>query len=255
MHGRAICFHLLNGPYVTVDGKCRTLSEGSKRLLVLVAIRGRVTRRQAAQLLWPGVDAARGAGNLRSASWRLRCADLPLLVEHEGTLRLAPEIQVDVEVLCRRARQMAKDGASRLDLGVLATAVEALDLLSGWYEDWAVMERERVRALMLQAIEAISVRLCRAGRCAEAIDAALVAVTADPLRDSGQRALIFAHLGEGNLGEARRAYVAYGRVLRRELGIDPPEHLARLVGAPVTGTPATIPGQTGRASRLALVPS
>jgi hypothetical protein len=43
---------------------------------------------------------------------------------------------------------------------------------------------------MLAAIDAIAVQLCRAGCCAEAIDAALVAVTADPLRNSSQAALI-----------------------------------------------------------------
>jgi DNA-binding SARP family transcriptional activator len=109
--------------------------------------------------------------------------------------------------------------------------VEALDLLPGWYEDWVSMERERLRTVMLDAIDAIAVALRRSGRCAESIDAALLAVTADPLRDSSQSALIIAHLGEGNLCEARRAFAAYRRLLRTELGLEPPERLARLVHA------------------------
>lgn len=83
---------------------------------------------------------------------------------------------------------------------------------------------------MLAVIDCVSLQLSRAGRCAEAIDAALVAVTADPLRESSQAALITAHLCEGNIAEARRAFAVYRRAVHRELGLEPAERLARLVG-------------------------
>jgi DNA-binding SARP family transcriptional activator len=236
-----ISLHLLDGLYAVVGGRRRTVPEGSKRLLVLVATRRSVTRRAAAELLWPDVEPLRAAGNLRSAAWRLRCAELPLLVEKDGALRLAPGVEVDIEVLCREAAQVAAGRSQADDRQLLATAVEALDLLPGWYEEWICVERERLRTTVLAAIDAIAVRLRRVGRCAEAIDAALVAVTADPLRDSSQAALITAHLGEGNLVEARRAYAAYRRVLRAEFGLEPPERLTRLVGAWATPAPQTRP--------------
>jgi DNA-binding SARP family transcriptional activator len=113
----------------------------------------------------------------------------------------------------------------------LSTIVEALDLLPGWYDEWVCVERERIRALMLTALDRTAVGLRQAGRCAEAIDAALVAVTADPLREGSQAALITAHLAEGNIVEARRAYRAYRHVLRHEIGLVPSRHLTELVGA------------------------
>ena len=140
-------------------------------------------------------------------------------------------------MLCREAAQVASGRGQVDDRRLLALAVDALDLLPGWYEEWICVERERLRTTVLAAIDAIAVRLRRMGRCAEAIDAALVAVTADPLRDSSQAALITAHLGEGNLGEARRAYAAYRRVLHAEFGVEPPERLARLVGIWVAPRP------------------
>jgi DNA-binding SARP family transcriptional activator len=241
---------LLNGPYTLVNGHQHAVPEGSKRLVVLVAIRRWVTRRAAAELLWPDVEPLRAAGNLRSAVWRLRCAELPLLIERDGALRLSPDVQVDIDVLCAGAAQVASGRPSADDRRLLAAAVEALDLLPGWYEEWVCAERERLRTTMLTAIDAIAVQLRRAGRCAEAIDAALVAVTADPLRDSSQAALITAHLREGNLCEARRAYAAYRRVLRAEFGLEPPERLARLVATRTRPVPQTRP--TGRRAAMAM---
>jgi DNA-binding SARP family transcriptional activator len=225
----AVC--LLNGPYVLIDGDHRTVPEGSKRLLVLLAIRRHVGRRAAAELLWPTVEPRRAAGNLRSAIWRLRCAGIELIADTSGMLRLEPRTQVDVDLLCRRAHRLTMGLRNADDLEILPAAIEALDLLPGWYEDWVSMERERVRAAMLDAIDAIAMRLRQSGRCAEAIDAALVAVRSDPLRDSSQSALITAHLGEGNLCEARPAFRVYRRLLRAELGLKPSERLARLLQA------------------------
>lgn len=247
-----VTLHLVNGPYVSVDGIRRVVPEGSKRLLVLVALRGCVPRRSAAELLWPDVEERRAAGNLRSAAWRLRCAELPVLAEQDGALRLDPTVHIDVDQLCRRAQRLVGGGEVQpADLDVLAAATTALDLLPGWYEDWVCGERERVRTQMLQLIDAIAVGWRRAGRCPEAIDAALVAVMADPLRESSQRALIVAHHVEGNLSEARKAYLAYGRLLQTEFGIQPPEQLGRLVGLPGGTSPGT--AQTRPSTRPGLV--
>jgi DNA-binding SARP family transcriptional activator len=54
-------------------------------------------------------------------------------------------------------------------------------------------------------------------------------VSADPLRESANRVLIEAHLAEGNLVEARRAYERYRDSVSRELGVEPGEQLASLV--------------------------
>ena len=61
---------LLGGPYVMLNGDRREVPDGSKRLLVFVALgTGRVDRRYAAGSLWPLGNDERAAGNLRSALW------------------------------------------------------------------------------------------------------------------------------------------------------------------------------------------
>jgi DNA-binding SARP family transcriptional activator len=67
------------------------------------------------------------------------------------------------------------------------------------------------------------------GRYGEAIDAAMAAISAEPLRESAQRALLEAHLAESNLSEARRCFITYRNLVRRELGVEPSVELAALV--------------------------
>ena len=77
--------HLLGGLYVTRNGVRTEVPDGSKRLLAFLALRrGRVERCHAAGTLWSSVDDRRAAGNLRSALWRLRRADIDVLARVSG---------------------------------------------------------------------------------------------------------------------------------------------------------------------------
>ncbi|MFI0793723.1 BTAD domain-containing putative transcriptional regulator [Micromonospora rubida] len=228
--------HLLGGPFVTINGVRREVPEGSKRLLVFVALqRGAVKRQRVAGALWALGDETRALGNLRSALWRLRVAGVDLVASDKWSLRLRAGVAVDLRLVSDWAGRLIRDTHLVEDLGMPTWSDEALDLLPGWYDDWVLMERERVRQLVLHALEALSRRLVAAARCAEAVEAAMAAVTVEPLRESAQRALIEAHLAEGNWVEGRRAYQAYRELLRRELGVVPATDLAVRLGfdAPV----------------------
>jgi DNA-binding SARP family transcriptional activator len=218
--------HLFGGPYVTIGGCRKEVPEGSKRLVVFVALqRGRVERRCAAGSLWPVGNDIRASGNLRSALWRLRTAGIELIAADKWSLTLCKDVVVDIHVMSDWATRLILGKAANDDLVVVPWWADALDLLPGWYDDWALMERERIRQRMLHALEALSRRLAGAARCAEAVEAAMTAVSAEPLRESAQRALIEAHLAEGNWVEGRRSFEAYRNLLRRELGAEPPADL------------------------------
>ena len=229
---QAPVLHVFGGPHVTLGARRLEVPEGSKRLLVFVALhRGRVERRHAAGTLWPIGDDGRAAGNLRSALWRLRGAGIDLLAADKWSLALCDEVVVDVHVVSSWAGRLIDGTASDADLAVSPWWVDALDLLPGWYDDWALVERERMRQRVLHALEALSRRLVSAVRCAEAVEAAMLAVSAEPLRESAQRALIEAHLAEGNWVEGWRVYQAYRDLLRRELDVEPSTDLVALLHA------------------------
>lgn len=226
--------HLIGGPFVSSGRQPVAVPEGSKRLLVFLALhRGRVERRYAAGTLWPTAGDIRAAGNLRSALWRLNGTGIHLLEADKYGLAIRDGVLVDLHVVSAWATRLIQGSASSEDLGVILSGVDAIDLLPGWYDDWALMERERIRQQLLHALESLSRQLAQTGRCAEAVDAAMIAVTAEPLRETAQRALIEAHIAEGNWVEGRRSFEAYRNLLDRELGIQPAPELASIVGRPV----------------------
>jgi DNA-binding SARP family transcriptional activator len=218
----AAIVHLFDGPYVTMGPERREVPEGSKQLLAFVALRRRrVERRQAAGALWPRGGEERAAGNLRSALWRLRRAGIDVLVADKWSLALSSDVLVDLHLTEQWATRLIEGRAAGDDLSISPSAVNALDLLPGFYDDWLIMERERIRQRILHALDVLSERLAAVGRFADAIEAAMLATSAEPLRETAQRALIKAHIAEGNLTEARRSYRAYRDLLHRELGVAP----------------------------------
>jgi DNA-binding SARP family transcriptional activator len=222
--------NLFGGPYVICGEQRLVVPEGSKRLLAFVAIRGgRVDRRHAAGTLWPAGDDERAAGNLRSALWRLRGVGIDVIEADKCALRLRSGTATDLQDTCAWAERLIVGSASESDLRILRWEGDVGDLLPGWYDDWVIFERERLRQRVLHALEALSGRLVQAGRYAESIEAAMQAVQIEPLRESAQRALVEAHIAEGNFVEARRAFLAYRALAQQELGVQPGAALAALL--------------------------
>lgn len=221
---------LMGGPFVIADGHRMPVPEGSKRLVAFVALSGRhVERFHAAFTLWPEVERARAAGNLRSAMWRLRCAGIDILEADTCGLAFHDDVHVDLDAVTAWAQRIVNGRARGSDVAFRPSVLAALDLLPGWYDDWVLRERERIRRCLLDAIEALAQLLVELGRCGEAIEAALAAISIDPLRESAQRALIAAHLAEGNRCEALRSYAIYEELMAREFGAYPAVGVRRLL--------------------------
>lgn len=234
---------LLGGPYVILNGDRLEIPDGSKKLLAFVALgAGRVDRRYAAGSLWPFGNDERASGNLRSALWRLKCAGIDILESDKCSLMLRPGTVVDVAILSEWAGRLVDGSATPTDLRAVNWRNDIMDLLPGWYDDWVIFERERIRQRFLHALEKLARRLVIVGRCAEAVEAAISAVHADPLRESATSVLIEAHLAEGNLVEGRRAYERYRDLLRRELGVEPGRELTSMVRRAYQAQPSVVPG-------------
>lgn len=250
--GHSPVLRLFEGPVVRVQHGDVEVPEGSKRLLVFVALRrGRVDRRHAAGSLWPFGGDDRAAGNLRSALWRLKRAGIDVMCADKHSLWIHGDASVDVDVVDGWACRLLNGQQTPADLAVSFAGLDCLDLLPGWYDDWVLIERERVRQRLLHAMEALCRCLVREGRLGEAVDVALNVVSAEPLRESGHRVLLEAHLAEGNRDEARRSFNAYRALLARELGIEAEDGLFEaltgkaLPAAPVVQTDGrrTFPGR------------
>ncbi|MFI6449542.1 BTAD domain-containing putative transcriptional regulator [Kitasatospora sp. NPDC050543] len=199
----------------------------SQRLIALLGLRESTTRGQAGGILWPEVSEQQAGGRLRTTLWRIQRTGWAI-VECRGQLALAPGIEVDVRTWLRSARSVLDDPGAA-DLAQLAAVRPVGDLLPGWYEDWVLVERERLRQLQLHTLETASGRLLKEGRHADALESGMRAVQLEPTRESAHRAVIRVHLAEGNLGEAVRQFEACRAVLRSELGVGPSPLLQALL--------------------------
>lgn len=211
---------LFDGFEYRVDGRLVELPLCTQRVVVFLAVHERpVIRSYTAVSLWPDKSIERANANLRSALWRLPSPAVGLVKCHGSQLRLSGDVDVDL----RRAQDAARatlDGARTL-VDPTGSALLSGDLLPGWYDDWVIFERERLRQLRLHALEALCVWLTHAGRFGAAVDVALAAVALEPLRESAQRVLIAVHLAEGNVSVAAHQYVQYRDLLWEALGVEP----------------------------------
>jgi DNA-binding SARP family transcriptional activator len=133
-------------------------------------------------------------------------------------------LRADVDVDVRHLQAIASavlDGTLRAPDRSTLRELAGDDLLVGWYEDWVLLERERLRQLRLHALEMLSAQLLAAGDASAAVEAGLETVAVEPLRESAHRAVIRAYLAEGNRAEALRQLARLRHLLRGELGVEP----------------------------------
>lgn len=212
---------LLGGFELRCGDRLVHLPLSANRLVALLALRDRLTQRAyVSGMLWPEATEARASASLRSLLWRLRRPSVVLVEATSTHLRLAPTVVTDVQELIAFSDRVARRSTKREDAD-LAAASRYGELLPGWYEDWVLMERERLHQIRLHVLEAMCERLTAAGRFGPAVEAGLAAVAGEPLRESAHRVLIRADLAEGNWADALRHYRMYRQLLRDELGLEP----------------------------------
>jgi DNA-binding SARP family transcriptional activator len=211
------------------------LSLGPQRLLAFLAIHGAAPRAVIMGTLWPEVSEPHARGSLRTAMWRLHRGAPCLLRPVGDIIGLHPGMLVDfrtvtesAQVILHDARQVSPNRAILCARG---------ELLPGWYDDWVIFERERLRQLRLHALDALAERFTVQGRYADALEAAMESARVEPLRESANRMIIAIHLAEANAVEALRHYRFYRDLLRTELGLEPSARLAAML--PSQGTSGT----------------
>lgn len=219
--------HLLGGFRLTHGDRPVVVPRGLQRVIALIGLRPSATRSHLAGLLWPDAAEDRALSSLRTALWRLRQDPCCPLTTTGDTVRLDAEVRVDVDDLVGTAARVREGqdphGAeAALDAG-------RHDLLPGWYDDWVLADRERLRQLRLHMLEQVAGQYLAAGRHGEALDAALEAMAAEPLRETPHRLVVRIHLAEGNAFEAVHAYYVYRDLLLRELRLEPSPAMSALL--------------------------
>jgi len=225
----AVTLTLLQGFRLETDGSTVELPLGSQRLVAFLAVHRRPLQRlYVAGSLWIDCGEERANASLRTALWRLRRLGFPLVDSSRNQLSLSSSVSVDLQESEHHAQEVLRHKGS-----ISPDRRDALlfdgDLLSDWYDDWVMLERERHRQLRLLALEILCEELAAAGSYALAVEAGLACIAAEPLRESAHRALISAHRAQGNLVEAVRQYRLYHRLAADQLGLEPSAAMQALV--------------------------
>jgi DNA-binding SARP family transcriptional activator len=105
------------------------------------------------------------------------------------------------------------------------------DLLEGFYEDWAIRERERLRLLYLDGLSTLLTHYSQAAAHDDALRCGQQILALDPLREDIHRELIRLHLQRDHRALALHQYEQCRAVLEDELGVEPMEETRALCAA------------------------
>jgi len=200
------------------------------RLLLVSPIHS-LTREQVIEALWPGDSLAARQTPLHQATSALRQAlepDLPdrfpsRYVQVEGgrvTLRLPPGTSLDWMEFERQVQDGEWEAAIALYEGELFPGDR--------YADWAVIPREHLAHLYLQALQELARTHLTFGRSQEALDACRQILGIEPWHESAVLMGMQACLALEDRVAALRLYRDLDRALQQELGIAPQQSLQEL---------------------------
>ena len=182
-------------------------------------------------LFWPERSDVRARRALSHTLWQIRAAlgsAASRLTTDEYTISftLYPGDWLDVAVFGDKvaaAHASPFDESGREAIADLNEAVDLYraDFLEAYYDDWALLERERLRELYLQALERLIVLYKQRGDYERALSCAQRLVAADPLREAAHRELMRLYHLLSRDRAALEQYVTLHRLLEDELGLEP----------------------------------
>ncbi len=187
-----------------------------------------IPRQRLLGIFWGEQEETQARRALSHALWQIRqhgkALAERLITESDAlSFRLQEEDVLDVERFEARCRPTSPPAplAERIHRLEEAVTLYRADLLEDIYDDWVLLERERLRERYLQALETLTMLNKQRGSYEIALNAAQRLVAADPLRESAHREVMrLYHL----LGRPRAALHQYQRLratLTEELNTQP----------------------------------
>jgi predicted ATPase/DNA-binding SARP family transcriptional activator len=213
---------LPGAPGAEVERRLHFDARTATALLVYLACHARpLARETLAELFWPERSQEQALANLRACIHRLRRQLAPYLETTRQTVAFAPGVSIQVD---------ARELETHLSAGRLLEAVALYqgDFLDGFYlegsptfEQWALLERERLRNLVISAYQQLITQAAAAGQPETAIRHAEQLLHLDPLHEPTHRQLMRLLAQTGRRAAALAQYAACCRVLEAELAAPP----------------------------------
>jgi LuxR family maltose regulon positive regulatory protein len=224
----ALKIRALGLPRVELDGKpvrWPTLQSRDLFFCLLQHPLG-LRKERVGEFFWPAHDPYRLNGIFHSTVYRLRRALFRESIVYEDELyRFDRESDYwfdveDFDRLLEKARQ-EQDEAKAIALLEEALDLYGGDYVEGFYADWCVQERERLRERYLAALTMLAGLYVGREALAQAIELYQRLLAQDPYREIAHRELMRCYHRLGDRAAAIWQYQTCSRILREELGLSP----------------------------------
>jgi predicted ATPase/DNA-binding SARP family transcriptional activator len=202
--------------------------------LVALALAGQqLSADRLASIIWGDDLPATWQVALRGVVRGLRTSFVPLgggeqqvIATTPGGYRLAPGVEIDVDIAAEALRQAGDLMAhgryqAAMALGEPVSRIAGSQLLPGEDADWIYPHRRAVGALALRGLEIVVAAAGALGEHDRAIAAARRSISSEPLNERAHRTLIEALDRSGDRAGAVRAFEQCRLVLGDQLGVDP----------------------------------
>ncbi len=194
-------------------------------LLAYLAVHaeGITSRARAIQDMWPGWEDSRARRALNQTIWQTRRSLGREIIHSQGdTIRLSPEVTTDVSRFLHLSQAQ--------DIPTLRQAVDLYrgDFLPDCDQDWALIERERLRARYIETLQRLVIAYRDRGEYEAALPWARELVRQEPLHETAHELLIHLYLSLGQPHKALQQYNTLATLLMEELGVSPSQSLRAL---------------------------
>jgi predicted ATPase/DNA-binding SARP family transcriptional activator len=275
-----LCMRFLGGCDISLpEGQPHLETAKTRALLVYLALNpGPVSRHTLMGLLWGELPETHARRNLRRALWNLRSQlsspdrPPPILADRQMVCfnREAP-YALDVEAFETACSHLdpalsTPSLAQHLEQARRAAELYQGEFLEGFYvanaapfEEWALTERERLRAMALHALQHLVAGYAAQNETETALRYAERLLVLEPWLEEAHGWLMRLLARSGRRAEALAQYEACKRVLAEELGVAPSQEIQALYeqiraggfGTAASNLPASITPFIGRVRELA----
>lgn len=222
---------LLGQPQVLLDDVAITDFRTAKveALLYYLAVTGQAHSRESlVALLWGEMPETAAKRNLTQVLSLLRKRLAPFLEITPQQISLKPEAAYKLDVHRFEQTLKALDPAPEPDQLRQAIELYQGDFLQGFYvkealdfEEWVVTERERLRELLLQALDSLVSHYLHQANYAAGLDAAARLLALEPWREAAHRQMMLLLARSGRREAALAQYESCRQILAEELGVEP----------------------------------
>ncbi len=219
-----LALQALGGLRLTLAGQpvADLVSRKAEALLIYLACSAHPQPREVlADLLWDDASQTQAAGNLRVLlnSLRRRLAPFLCIERYSLGFNFDSHFSFDVADFEQYVRARQLDRAIDLYRGDFLAGFNVND--SRRFEEWVLLERERLQRLAIDTLDELIDTDVRARRYRAGIDHATQLLRIDPLREDAHRQLMLLYARDGQRHAALLQYQTCRSVLHDELDVEP----------------------------------